>query len=123
MGHRPVRTLVLVGSHRWGSRGLLRLRTLLSIRRPRPLPVAAPPLRSLRGLQGVFTGDDLVGAASAALAGERPDPERVRAEHGWDERVGTILDTVGLDSSDHGDPVRISIRSIPRYSDSERRLF
>ncbi len=87
------------------------------------LPVAAPPLRSLRGLQGVFTGDDLADAVAAALAGEPPDPERVRAEHSWQERVARILDTVGLESSDQGDPVRISIRSIPRYSESARRLF
>ncbi len=87
------------------------------------LPVAAPALRSLRDLAGVFTDDDLAEAVSAALAGPPPDPEQVRAEHGWSERVTRILDVAGFAQVDQGNPVRISQRSIRYYTKSERRLF
>ena len=51
------------------------------------VPIAAPPLRALEGMEGVHTDSDLVSAVETALAGVRPDRERALKEHSWEDRV------------------------------------
>jgi Glycosyl transferase 4-like domain/Glycosyl transferases group 1 len=51
------------------------------------VPIAAPPLRALEGLDGVHTGQDLVAAVDAALSAECPDRARALKEHSWEDRV------------------------------------
>jgi hypothetical protein len=59
------------------------------------VPVAAPPLRSLAGLDGVFTDVDLVAAVRAALVGPRPDRARALREHSWEARVDDLYRALG----------------------------
>jgi len=51
------------------------------------VPIAAPPLRALKGLDGLFTDTDLVSAVESALEGEPPDRARALKEHSWEDRV------------------------------------
>jgi glycosyltransferase involved in cell wall biosynthesis len=60
------------------------------------VPVAAPPLRSLEGLDGVHTSTDLVSAVAGALAAPKPDRAAVLAEHSWARRVDTLLAAAGV---------------------------
>lgn len=55
------------------------------------VPVAAPPLRSLAGVEGVHVHIDLVEAVRAALKGEAPDREQALRLHSWTGRVADIL--------------------------------
>lgn len=85
--------------------------------------VAAPPLRSLNGLDGVYVDESLVGAVRSALEGEPPDRMQALAEHSWKNRVDSILGRLGVHSLDENDPVRISVRRVRHYEASERLVF
>ncbi|MFQ5524508.1 MAG: glycosyltransferase, partial [Acidimicrobiia bacterium] len=50
------------------------------------VPIAAPPLRALEGLEGVYVSEDLTEAVKLALTAPRPDRRRVLAEHSWARR-------------------------------------
>lgn len=54
------------------------------------VPVAAPPLRPLAGLDGVYADYDLVPMVEKALAGPRPDRQAHLDAHSWSQRVGEI---------------------------------
>ncbi len=60
------------------------------------VPVAAPPLDPLKGLDGVHLNPDLPTAVAAALAAPRPDAGGARKAHSWGERVGRIFDAMDL---------------------------
>lgn len=51
------------------------------------VPIAAPPLRALAGLEGVHTDPDLVAAVATALVAPCPDRARALKEHSWEDRV------------------------------------
>lgn len=51
------------------------------------VPIAAPPLRALGGLDGVHLDVDLVRAVQRAMDSEPPDREKAIAEHSWGSRV------------------------------------
>ena len=53
-------------------------------------PVAAPPLRSLEGLDAVYTDANLTAAVEAAFACPKPDREAVLEAHSWSQRVHDI---------------------------------
>src|SRR5690606_22334351 len=55
------------------------------------VPVAAPPLRAIAGLEGVYAGYDLRPMVRAALDGPRPDRQKLLAEHSWAQRVSIIF--------------------------------
>jgi glycosyltransferase involved in cell wall biosynthesis len=74
------------------------------------VPVAAPPLRSLRGLDGVHTDPDLVTAVRRALDGPAPDRDRALVEHGWSARVDLLLDALGVTRPDPAEPVHVEVR-------------
>ncbi len=86
------------------------------------VPVAAPPLRSLAGLAGVFVAADLAVAVEAALAAPRPDPAPVRAGHSWRARGAALLDLAGLEPGGTTDPARAVVRPAVHYPPRERRL-
>jgi len=86
------------------------------------VPVAAPPLRSLRGLAGVFTADDLVSAVEQALEGGRPDREQALRKHSWEARVEMLLDAIGQSTPGGGVPPRIVTRPAMHYRGDQRRL-
>ncbi len=74
------------------------------------VPVAAPPLRALAGLDGVFVADDLVTAVAAALAGPRPDRHRALTEHSWETRVRDLLAYCQVVPPEPGERARIILR-------------
>jgi glycosyltransferase involved in cell wall biosynthesis len=87
------------------------------------VPVAAPPLRALEGLEGVYTDVDLVGAVTQAMHAPKPDRERALAEHSWHERVVRLLASVdgGL-PSEGGLPMKIARRVPEHYSKADRSI-
>lgn len=82
------------------------------------VPVAAPPLRALEGMDGVHADHDLVAAVDSALAGERPDRARALKEHSWEERVERITgaDVVVVEYN----PVSVVTRPAVHYDRSAR---
>ncbi|NNC93833.1 MAG: glycosyltransferase [Acidimicrobiia bacterium] len=60
------------------------------------VPVAAPPLEPLVGVEGTYLDEDLPTAVAAALAAPPLDADRARAAHGWAERVGRLFDALAL---------------------------
>ena len=81
------------------------------------VPIAAPPLRALEGLEGVYVSPDPVEAVKAALAAPRPDRERVLEEHSWQMRVEAIT---GKKTVATGSPVRIVTRPVVHWRKAER---
>ncbi len=60
------------------------------------VPVAAPPLRALEGLDGVFIASDLTEAVRDALESYKPDRQKVLAEHSWGHRLEQLFSAAGL---------------------------
>lgn len=88
------------------------------------VPVAATPLQPLLGLDGVYTDENLVQAVYAALQGSPPDPDRVRIEHGWGERMGRLFNALGLQlrQAEAARPVSVVRRPVIRYPEDERLI-
>ncbi len=85
------------------------------------VPVAAPPLRSLEGLGGVFTASDLPAAVAAALKGPPIDTTEVLATHSWRERLTDFFGLVGLRlNMTTGTDVSVERRPCVHWSGSER---
>jgi glycosyltransferase involved in cell wall biosynthesis len=51
------------------------------------VPIAAPPLRALGGLDHVVSATDLVEAVRMALKAQPPDRKEAMREHSWTSRV------------------------------------
>jgi len=80
------------------------------------VPVAAPPLRALDGVDGVVLDSDLVAAVAAARSGPRPDAEAALREHSWGARLTGLFDAAGGTLADvAGPPVRIVRRPVVHY--------
>ena len=87
------------------------------------VPVAAPPLRALGGLDGVYTDVDLVGAVTQAMLAPKPDRERALEDHSWHERVVRLLASVGDELPDAvGPPMKIARRVPVHYSKADRSI-
>lgn len=85
------------------------------------LPVAAPPLRPLIGLRGVYVDDDLVAAVQAALEAPKPIPADEIAEHSWGSRLATMLGAVDVDLGPvGGQDVTILSRPPVHYANQDR---
>jgi xanthosine utilization system XapX-like protein len=82
------------------------------------VPIAAPPLRALEGLDGVHTDSNLVTAVERALAGARPDRARALKEHSWEDRVVKLTgaDAVLVEYT----PVSVVARPAVHWEKSER---
>jgi glycosyltransferase involved in cell wall biosynthesis len=61
------------------------------------VPVAAPPLRALENLEGVYTAADLTSAVHEALESPRPDRRQALAEHSWGHRLERLFAAAGLE--------------------------
>lgn len=86
------------------------------------VPVAAPPLRSLQGLDGVHVDSSLVEAVRAAAAAPGPDARRTRQQHSWPARVEAILDAVGWPPATRsGSPARTVLRPAVHHARRDRR--
>ena len=80
------------------------------------VPVAAPPLEPLVGVEGTYLDEDLPQAVAAALAGPRLDAAEARAAHGWAERVGRLFDALHLSlPPPDGSDIVVEERPPPRY--------
>ncbi len=55
------------------------------------VPIAAPPLRALEGLDGVFVDPLLTAAVMAARAGRSPERQVMLSEHSWHARIGQLV--------------------------------
>ncbi len=85
------------------------------------VPVAAPPLEPLVGVEGTFLDEDLPVAVRAALAAPRPDASKARASHGWAERVGRLFDALELPlPPSDGSDIVIKQRPAVRYDAADR---
>jgi len=87
------------------------------------VPVAAPPLRPLTGIDGVHTDDDLVVAVAAALGGERPDRRAALRAHSWRQRVDVLYRALGRAPSVRTGPSAVSVlRPAVHYGKGERLI-
>jgi glycosyltransferase involved in cell wall biosynthesis len=87
------------------------------------VPVAAPPLRALEGVDGVVLGEDLVTAVAAARSGPRPDPETALRDHSWGARLAVLFGAVGETLAEVAGPaVKIARRPVVHYRWRERRV-
>jgi hypothetical protein len=85
------------------------------------VPVAAPPLRSLEGLEGVFTDEDLIAATGAAVAGSRPARAAALAAHSWRRRVEQLLRSCRVPEPEvAGTRAATVIRPVLHYSRRDR---
>jgi glycosyltransferase involved in cell wall biosynthesis len=80
------------------------------------VPVAAPPLRSLEGLEGVVTGD-VADAVERALGLPKPERGPVLSAHAWEGRARQI---VGQPSTIAGLETRLASRSVRHWARRER---
>ena len=87
------------------------------------VPVAAPPLRALDGVDGVVLDADLVAAVAAARSGPRPDPDAAVRDHSSGARLATLFDATGETLADVTGPgVKITRRPVVHYRWRDRRL-
>ncbi len=87
------------------------------------VPVAAPPLRALEGVDGVVLDGDLVAAVAAARSGPRPDPKAALREHSWGARLNDLFAAAGEALADvTGSPVQIVRRPVVHYRWRDRRV-
>jgi hypothetical protein len=87
------------------------------------VPVAAPPLRSLAGIEGVHVADSLPAAVASALGSERPNGAEARRKHGWGDRLQRLLGAVGKELPTLVDPMpRVELRPVVRYARRDRKL-
>jgi glycosyltransferase involved in cell wall biosynthesis len=85
------------------------------------VPVAAPPLEPLVGVEGTFLDAHLPTAVAAALAAPPLDADRARAAHGWAERVGRLFDALGVRLPDpDGSDIVVVERPADRFEGSLR---
>lgn len=87
------------------------------------VPVAAPPLRSLDGMDGVYRSAEFLVAVESALSAPRPDRSRALEEHSWARRVEDLIAATGVVQPESpGEPARVVVRPVIHWSRSERRL-
>jgi hypothetical protein len=85
------------------------------------VPVAAPPLRALQGLEGVYTNVDLVVAVTTAKNAAKPDRQLALATHSWHQRVVDLMRSVGDQlPQDSGAQVKV-VRRVPTHYAREDR--
>jgi hypothetical protein len=82
------------------------------------VPIAAPPLRALEGMDGVHVDDDLVKAVGSALAAEPPNRTLALKEHSWETRVVSITgkEAVLVEYT----PVSVMTRPVVHWEKTER---
>jgi glycosyltransferase involved in cell wall biosynthesis len=87
------------------------------------VPVAAPPLRALEGLDGVHVSRDLPVAVARALAAGSPDGPAALAAHSWRQRVDLMVDRLGIrPPRDVDAPALLVVRPVTHHGRTDRRL-
>ncbi len=87
------------------------------------VPVAAPPLRELEDMDGVFVDPDLVVAVDRALKSSPIDRSEVFRAHSWSVRVVALFKALGRSVPNlTGPEPRVEVRPVVHYRRSERRI-
>jgi glycosyltransferase involved in cell wall biosynthesis len=86
------------------------------------VPVAAAPLRSLTGIEGVAVADRLVDAVERAREIPRPDRAAALRSHSWENRVGMLLAALEGPAPAPDRAPEVVIRPVTHYHRDERRL-
>ncbi len=86
------------------------------------VPVAAPPLRALEGLDGVHVAPDLVEAVARALNGPRPDRSVALERHSWAERVRVLLSHAGIEPPGGGHSASTEFRPPIHHPAADRLM-
>lgn len=87
------------------------------------IAVAAPPLRALDRLDGVYTDIDLVLAVETALDAPGPDRAESLRLHSWHQRLTTLFSAVGRPLRAIDDrPVEIVQRPVVHYGWNQRHI-
>ncbi|MDH3470460.1 MAG: glycosyltransferase, partial [Acidimicrobiia bacterium] len=87
------------------------------------VPVAAPPLRSLAGMEGVYCAERLIDAVQAALEAPRPDASVVLEHHSWSVRLEAIYAAAGHRLGPERDGgAQVLIRPVVHYGRNQRSL-
>lgn len=87
------------------------------------VPVAAPPLRALDDLEGVYTDVDLVAAVATALQAPRSDSDAALRDHSWGTRLSVLFDAAGATLRETaGESVAIHRRPVVHYRWRERHV-
>ncbi len=81
------------------------------------VPIAAPPLESLVGLDGVHTDNDLVTAVEKALAGRSPDADQARRDHDWSARMMVMLEAAAVGVPAEASSTPVTVRRVPTVYD------
>jgi glycosyltransferase involved in cell wall biosynthesis len=85
------------------------------------VPVAAPPLRALDGLDGVVTHVDLVEAVRVAKRAPKPDRDLALVRHSWHNRLERLVRAIGMDLP-HAAGAKIrTVRRTPVHYDRKDR--
>lgn len=85
------------------------------------VPVAAPPLRAIAGLEGVFTDYDLRPAVERALRATPPDRQSVFESHSWSQRIDAIFPKESRSAlTQPSSPARVLTRATRHWSKTER---
>jgi len=87
------------------------------------VPVAAPPLRAIEGVDGVVLDNDLVAAVAVARSGPRPDPEAALRNHSWGARLKDLFGAAGESLAEvTGPAVQVARRPVVHYRWRDRRV-
>jgi len=87
------------------------------------VPVASPPLRALRGLDGVFTAERLIDAVATAISAEPPDRVATLRDHSWTARMGALLAAAGVpEPAAQGSRPAVVERAAVHYGRRERAI-
>ena len=87
------------------------------------VPVAAPPLRAIEGVDGVVLDNDLVAAVGVARSGPRPDPEAALRNHSWGARLKDLFGAAGESLAEvTGPAVQVARRPVVHYRWRDRRV-
>jgi len=85
------------------------------------VPIAAPPLRAMEGLEGVFLGE-LPDIVRTALQASRPSRSTAMVDHSWEARTDVLLTAAASDRPQEKATPPIDLHRTVRHWDGDERL-
>lgn len=85
------------------------------------IPVAAPPLRPLLELDGVYCDANLVQAVRTALSAPKPDRATALKDHSWGSRLDAMMASVRKELPDVDNPGVTVFTRVPLHYDKKGR--
>jgi hypothetical protein len=83
--------------------------------------VAAPPLRALEGLAGVYTDVDLGNAVTMAMEAPNPDRRVALTEHSWRTRLEVMMGSIGVHLPSQSGAMVKTVQRVPAHYDRKDR--